>query len=138
MQTNTLPTLLRYDDRTAGALGMETRLPFLDYRLVELAHRLPLRHKMRDGWTKFLPRRYLARHVPESVAWRTHKLGFNAPQQSWTDALVNARGGVLESSPFARALLSGNTSLGNLPAARRWDPYNILHLADLLHWEWAE
>ncbi|MCZ6557877.1 MAG: asparagine synthase (glutamine-hydrolyzing) [SAR324 cluster bacterium] len=138
LQTNTLPTLLRYDDRTAGALGMETRLPFLDYRLVELAHRLPLRHKMRDGWTKYLPRRYLARHVPESVAWRTHKLGFNAPQQSWTDALVKARGEALAKSSFANSLLRGDMGLSDLPAARRWDPYNILHLADLLHWEWAE
>jgi asparagine synthase (glutamine-hydrolysing) len=132
--------LLRYDDRTTAAHGMETRLPFLDYRLVEFAFRLPWSHKIRHGWTKYLVRRYLERHVPSTVAWRKRKLGFNAPNAEWTRRLVECRGERLMASPFRRALL--RPELKNFPSIARphwWNVYHILHLADMFHWEadWA-
>jgi asparagine synthase (glutamine-hydrolysing) len=130
-----LPALLRYDDRTAGALGMETRLPFLDYRVVEFAYRLPLRHKIRDGWTKYLLRRYLARHGCDTVAWRRGKYAFYAPQALWTRQLIAARGGAVQATPFARALLDDGVSLSRLPTPVAWDMYNCLHLASLFGWE---
>ena len=130
-----LPALLRYDDRTAGALGMETRLPFLDYRVVEFAYRLPLRHKIRDGWTKYLLRRYLARHGLDAVAWRRGKYAFYAPQALWTRQLIAARGTTVETTPFARALLDDGVSLSRLPTPVAWDIYNCLHLASLIGWE---
>ncbi len=129
---------LRFDDRNAGALGMETRLPFLDYRLVEFASRLPLHHKIRDGWTKYLIRRYLSTHGPASVAWRKHKLGFNAPQTRWTDLLVSLRGKYLQRIPFARDLLIEGLQVQEVPSSLRWDVYNMLHLAHLLQWRFAE
>ncbi len=130
-----LPALLRYDDRTAGALGMETRLPFLDYRVVEFAYRLPLRHKIRDGWTKYVLRRYLARHGCDVVAWRRGKYGFLAPQAAWTRRLIATRGRALEGTPFARALLEDGVSLDRLPTRVAWDLYNCAHLAAVLEWE---
>jgi len=130
-----LPALLRYDDRTAGALGMETRLPLLDYRLVEFAYRLPLRHKIRDGWTKYLLRRYLARHGLDAVAWRRRKYAFYAPQAAWTRRLIAARGSALEATPFAHALLEDGVSLAGLRMPVAWDVYNCAHLASVLGWE---
>lgn len=135
---HTLSTLLRYDDRTSGALGMETRLPFLDYRIVEFAYKLPLKYKIRNGWTKYLSRSYLARHLPKTIVWRKNKLGFNAPQTQWTEDLVRERGGHLQTIPFAEGLLSRGTILNNLPTRQKWDVYNTLQLADLLNWSWAE
>ncbi|HKT61222.1 MAG TPA: asparagine synthase (glutamine-hydrolyzing) [Gemmatimonadales bacterium] len=129
-----LPPLLRYDDRTAGALGMETRLPFLDYRVVEFGYRLPLHHKIRAGWTKHLVRRYLDRHGLAAVAWRRGKLGFNAPHAEWTRALVAARGPLLSRQPIAKALLATDRPLEQLPLPAMWDMYNCLHLAHLLGW----
>ena len=129
-----LPTLLRYDDRNAGALGMETRLPFLDYRVVEFACRLPLRHKMRDGWTKHLLRRYLERHGLPGIAWRRNKVGFEAPQAAWTRELIAARGARLERTDFARGFLADGVHLGDVPERAAWDLYNCLHLASLLQW----
>jgi len=114
--TRCLPALLRYDDRTAGALGMETRLPLLDYRVVEFAYRLPLNHKIRGGWTKYLLRRYLARHGLEAVAWRRGKYAFYAPQAAWTRRLIEARGATLDASPFTRALLEDGLSLAQRAA----------------------
>ena len=129
-----LPSLLRYDDRTAGALGMETRLPFLDYRMVELARRLPLRHKIRNGWTKHLLRRYLDRHGLPAIAWRRTKVAFEAPQSAWTRELVAHRGAALQATPFAREFLAEGVRLEALPPRAIWDVYNCLHLAYLLDW----
>ena len=129
-----LPTLLRYDDRTAGALGMETRLPFLDYRVVEFACRLPLRHKLRDGWTKYLLRRYLERHGLPAIAWRRAKVGFEAPQAAWTRELIAARGAALQEGEFARRFLAPGVRLETAPERAQWDLYNCLHLASLLGW----
>jgi asparagine synthase (glutamine-hydrolysing) len=128
--------LLRYDDRTTAAHGMETRLPFLDYRLVEFAYRLPWSHKVRHGWTKYLIRCYLQRHVPSSVAWRKNKLGFNAPQFEWARRLVECRGERLMGSPFRRSLLRPELGrFSSLAGAHWWNVYQVLHLAELLHWE---
>jgi asparagine synthase (glutamine-hydrolysing) len=130
-----LPALLRYDDRTAGALGMETRLPFLDYRLVEFAYRLPMRHKIRDGWTKYTLRRYLDRHGLPSIAWRKRKVGFEAPQAEWTRSLVAARGADLAASEPGRALLRADSRLDPRDSKVAWDVYLALHLAVLLGWD---
>ncbi len=138
-----LSRLLRYDDRTTSGHGMETRLPFLDYRLVEFAYRLPWRHKIRRGWTKYLLRRYLETHLSGRVAWRKSKLGFNAPNQDWTRRLIEHRGRELDAHPFGRLLLRDGTSLQALPSRPRpdvyrgrkgWDVYHVLHLAALLDW----
>ena len=129
-----LPSLLRYDDRTAGALGMETRLPYLDYRVVEFAYRLPMRHKIREGWTKYLIRRYLDRHGLPEIAWREGKVAFEAPQPEWTRALISARGARLAGSNFAGAVLKPGAVLGAASPRVAWDLYNILHLAELLEW----
>jgi asparagine synthase (glutamine-hydrolysing) len=130
-----LPALLRYDDRTAGALGMETRLPFLDYRLVEFSYRLPMRHKIRDGWTKYTLRRYLERHGLPAIAWRKRKVGFEAPQAEWTRSLVAARGTALAGSEAGRALLRPGRGLDAGDPKVAWDLYLALHLAVLLGWD---
>jgi asparagine synthase (glutamine-hydrolysing) len=129
-----LPSLLRYDDRTAGALGMETRLPFLDYRVVEFAARLPPRHKIWRGWTKYLLRRYLDRHGLPAIAWRQTKVGFEAPQAAWTRELVAARGAAVQGTSFARGFLAEGVRLESVPARAQWDVYNCLHLGYLLDW----
>ena len=130
--------LLRYDDRTTAAHGMETRLPFLDYRMVEFAYRLPWRHKIRDGWTKHLVRRYLDRHLPASVAWRKKKLGFNAPQVRWTRQLVETRGARLMAGRFRRVLLRPEqVQFSGVAESQWWNVYQTLHLADALDWSLA-
>ena len=65
------------------AFGVEARVPFLDYRLVELAARLPDRLRVEAGTTKVILRRAMAGTVPDEVIDRRDKLGFAAPQQAW-------------------------------------------------------
>lgn len=135
LQEGQLSRLLRYDDRTSGAHGMETRLPFLDFRLVEFAYRLPWNHKIRNGWTKYLVRRYLEQNGLPSIAWRRHKLGFDAPTNSWTQQLVREKGSMLLDHPFAKLLLREDVSLAELRPRELWNVYNILHLAASLKWK---
>ncbi|MFB6258211.1 MAG: asparagine synthase (glutamine-hydrolyzing) [Flavobacteriales bacterium] len=76
-----LPYFLRSDDRTSMAFGVETRLPFLDHRLVEFAMALPPAYKIRDGWQKWILRRAFE-HIPDPIRWRKDKKGFTTPQDS--------------------------------------------------------
>jgi len=80
---NGMEELLRYADRNSMAHGVEIRLPFLDYELVEFLFSLPSWFKIRDGWTKWLLRRSMEGILPAAIAWRKDKTGFETPQQTW-------------------------------------------------------
>ena len=79
-----LPALLRYVDRNSMAFSIEDRLPFLDYRLVEYAMRLPLNAKISGGYSKAIMRRAL--DMPELIRRRRDKIGFYTPESSWMAA----------------------------------------------------
>jgi asparagine synthase (glutamine-hydrolysing) len=81
-ETN-LPMLLRFEDKNSMRFGIETRLPFLDYRLVEFALSLPTRIKLNKGWTKWPLRAAMQDLLPSSISWRRDKIGFAAPDQLW-------------------------------------------------------
>jgi asparagine synthase (glutamine-hydrolysing) len=80
-----LPTLLRYADRNSMAHSREVRLPFLSHELVEFVFSLPSDLKIKDGWTKYLMRAAFEDLLPEEIAWRKDKIGFEPPQKSWMD-----------------------------------------------------
>ncbi len=77
-----LPVLLAFEDRNSMAWGIESRLPFLDYRVVEFARALPDRFLLRRGWTKVVLRAALKGLVPERVLRRKTKLGLPGPFES--------------------------------------------------------
>jgi asparagine synthase (glutamine-hydrolysing) len=84
--SNCLPRLLRYEDRNSMRHGIETRLPFLDWRFVELGVSLHARMKIRDGYLKHALRKAMVPLVPTDVMWRTNKCGFEAPEMTWMSA----------------------------------------------------
>jgi asparagine synthase (glutamine-hydrolysing) len=83
IQTRMLPSLLRYEDRNSMAFSIETRLPFLDYRLVEFLFALPDEQRLDGTTTKVIMRRSLADRIPPSVLERRDKMGFETPTDLW-------------------------------------------------------
>jgi asparagine synthase (glutamine-hydrolysing) len=78
-----IPQLLRYEDKNSMRWSIESRVPFLDYRLVELAAALPSGFKIREGTTKYILRRALKGLVSERILGRKDKIGFAAPDDDW-------------------------------------------------------
>jgi len=78
-----LPSLLRYEDRSAMAHSIETRLPFLDYRLAEFVFSLPGEWRVRGTTHKWLLRRALGARLPARVTQRRDKMGFETPTDRW-------------------------------------------------------
>jgi asparagine synthase (glutamine-hydrolysing) len=75
-----LPHLLRYEDKNSMKYSIESRLPFLDYRLVELGLNMNNAYKICNGWTKYPLRKAIEQKLPASIVWRKDKIGFAAPE----------------------------------------------------------
>ena len=72
-----------YDDRQSMAFGIEARVPFLDYRLVEFAFSIDSSCKINDVYNKDVVRRYAKKIVPDNIVNRIDKMGFTSPQETW-------------------------------------------------------
>jgi asparagine synthase (glutamine-hydrolysing) len=80
---DTLPQLLRVEDRFSMAFSLEARVPLLDHKLVEYGLSLPDHLKVNNGWSKFAVRQAMRGLLPERVRLRKSKLGFPVPHRQW-------------------------------------------------------
>jgi len=87
LTVTSLPSLLRYGDRSSMAFSREARLPFLDHRLVEFVFALPSDRFVSGALTKSIQRDAMHGLVPERVLQRTDKIGFATPQRDWLTGL---------------------------------------------------
>jgi asparagine synthase (glutamine-hydrolysing) len=78
-----LITLIHYADHTSMAFSIESRMPFMDYRLVEFLASVPACYKMHNGWTKYLARIAFDSKLPDEVNWRQDKMGWPIPEKKW-------------------------------------------------------
>jgi asparagine synthase (glutamine-hydrolysing) len=78
-----LPALLRYADRNSMAHSLESRMPFMDHRLVSFLFSLPPEFKIRNGLSKFIMRKALKDDVPDYILNRHDKVPFLTSEAQW-------------------------------------------------------
>jgi asparagine synthase (glutamine-hydrolysing) len=78
-----LDHLLKWEDRNSMWFSLESRVPFLDYRLVEKTLATAGDWKIRKGMTKYILREAMKGILPEKIRLRRDKIGFGTPQDEW-------------------------------------------------------
>lgn len=78
-----LVTLIHYSDHVSMGHSVESRMPFMDHRLVEFLATVPACYKMHNGWTKYLARLAFDKKLPDEICWRKDKMGWPIPESYW-------------------------------------------------------
>ncbi len=78
-----LEHLLRWEDLNAMHFSIESRVPFLDYRLVEATLNTPPEQKIFKGETKHILRQAVKDILPGKITQRKDKKGFSNPRDKW-------------------------------------------------------
>ncbi len=126
IESSQLPHLLKYEDRNSMANSIESRLPFLDYKLVELSLNTNNSLKIKDGWTKFILRKAAETILPKEIVWRKTKLGFNAPEKTWTKEFENEMIKEIEQSEILNNFIHfKKLYFKNLDLRTKWRLYNF-------------
>jgi len=121
-----LPHLLRYADRISMSRSIESRVPFLDYRLVETAVSLKTELKIKNGWSKYILRKIIDDKLDKEIVWRKTKFGFEAPLDSWESELFSSMNfkDALSNSKIINEICRP-FKLENVPNKTKWRLYNI-------------
>jgi asparagine synthase (glutamine-hydrolysing) len=110
-----MQSLLRYEDRNSMAHGIESRVPFLDHKLVEFATSLPSSFLISNGKTKKVLTDSLSDYIPNEIVSRKDKIGFQAAEGQWLRSnpqLIRAE--LLDAIDLSNGVLTSNL-------VTRWD-----------------
>ena len=123
---------LRSGNPVQYGIPIESRAPFMDYRMAELAFQLPATYLIRHGFSKYVLRRALEPLLPPRVAWRRQKTGYPFPWRDWIAAskpwiLANAAGSSL-------ACVNAEGLASRYDALASADPKGLWRLASVLLW----
>jgi asparagine synthase (glutamine-hydrolysing) len=108
-----LPSLLRYEDRNSMGNSIESRLPFLDHRVIGFGLGLPTIYKLRHGMGKYALRMAMKGRVPDAILFNRDKRGFDTRHADWiVDGVGEAiRQGLLLHRRAAEAFLPSGTNI---------------------------
>ena len=138
LMSQQLPHLLRYEDKNSMMHSIESRLPFLDYRVVETALSINNKLKIKNGWSKYILRKSIENIVPKEIAWRKNKLGFNAPEKLWIKDFEKIMIAEIGKSKILKELCSIDNMLAKFSGfdlRTKWKLYNIAKWEELYNVE---
>lgn len=99
---NSLPSLLRYEDKNSMRFSIEGRVPFLDINLLRYIFSLSDSAIIQRGWNKNILREAVANLLPEEIVKRRNKIGFTTPEYQWFMRMKNKIYGIFLSESFAK------------------------------------
>ena len=117
-QKTLLPALLQVEDRVSMHVSLESRVPLLDTRLVDLVTTIPPKLKFQGGRTKHLLKQTAHTLLPDSILNRKDKMGFPVPLKEWM------QGGPVREF-ISDILLSQKSKSRGI--------YNVRSLEDMIH-----
>lgn len=118
-----LQKLLKYEDRNSMRFSIETRVPFVDYNVMELSLSLPFDFKVHEGWSKYILRKSTANKLPKEIAWRPVKIGFEAPKKWFMSK--EALNQTIRESEFLSAFVNKDKISKDLDDTTLWRMYNL-------------
>ena len=119
--TGSLPALLQVEDRVSMAVSIESRVPLLDRRIIDLISKMPAGMKFKGGELKYLMKRTVKDIMPPEILNRKDKMGFPVPLHIWSKN--HARDFIMDT------LLSKNAKERNI--------LNTKHIENLINSEQA-
>ena len=109
--TFNLKVLLRNVDFYSMTNSIESRQPFMDYRLIAFLNACPSQYKMHNGWTKYLARIAFKDKLPDEIVWRKDKLGWPQPIRQWLNGGFGFKAATeIKESSFLSQLLNSKIS----------------------------
>lgn len=119
-----MPHLLRYEDKNSMKCSIETRLPFIDYKVLQSAISINNRYKIKSGWTKYILRKVVEEVLPKNIVWRKNKFGFEAPSKTWLDTIDKEMKISVENSSLISSI-SNKIDWNYLDKTQKWRLFNI-------------
>lgn len=118
-----LQKLLKYEDRNSMRFSIEARVPFVDYKVIELAISLPFSYKVNGGWSKYILRKSAENKLPNEIIWRKSKIGFEAPK-NWfhnKEAIIKT----ITDSDFLNNIIDKKKITKSIDDVSLWKLFNV-------------
>lgn len=107
-----LVNLLHYADARSMYYSIESRMPFMDHRLIDFSLSIPDCYKVHDGYTKYFARLAFDGKLPDEITWRKDKMGWPVPAGRWiNDSLSKWSEDQIVKSGFVQSLGLGDRVL---------------------------
>lgn len=118
-----VPRYLKYQDKSSMNFSIESRVPFLDYRVVEHSLNIANELKFKDGFLKYPLRKIAQKFLPKEIAYRTDKLGYEAPNRLWLKEIENIMDKNIKESVILKYYT--DISLEKLSLNQKWKLYSL-------------
>ena len=133
-----LPMLLHWEDRDSMAHSVESRVPFLDYRLVNFLINLPEENKISGGISKKILRESMNGLLPENIRMRMDKMGFITPEEKWikNDASDKFRHQISQAIESSKGLITPHAAdkLDNIIVGKEPYDHSIWRIISFGRW----